>query len=291
MSGVLAIDLGGTNMRAAHYVSSIETMRSVEHGKAPSGLDEFVGRIKAARAACGNVSALGIAVPGLASGTTCRWIPNLPYLDGVDLQALFPDMTIGLGNDAQIAMLAEARAGAAMGMSDAILLAIGTGIGSAVLANGMIVSGSRGGACSFGWACADIDDTGSERNGWLERMASGRAFDAIALDNGFGSGTALVAMAQAGNAGALARLAVPARRLGVALAGMVGLLDPEAILISGGLADAVGVLGPEICRAMQQHLPWHLRGVELRAGAFGPRAGLVGAALAGEAGEGWRRAQ
>ena len=87
-------------------------------------------------------------------------------------------MRIGIGNDAQIALLAEASAGAAKGMSDAILLSIGTGIGSAVLANGSIVAGSRGGACSFGWACADMDDPGEDRSGWLERVASGRALDA-----------------------------------------------------------------------------------------------------------------
>ena len=68
-------------------------------------------------------------MPGLVEGTTCRWIPNLPYLDGLDMQALFPDLRVGIGNDAQIALLAEASAGAARGMSDAILLSIGIWIG------------------------------------------------------------------------------------------------------------------------------------------------------------------
>src|SRR6185436_5576862 len=106
---------------------------------------------------------------------------------------LFPKLRVGIGNDAQIALLAEARAGAAKGMSDAILLSIGTGMGSAVLANGAIVAGAHGGACSFGWASADADDTGDERSGWLERVASGRALDAIAARYGLATGGELIA--------------------------------------------------------------------------------------------------
>jgi len=290
MTGVLAIDLGGTNLRAAHYTASIEDMRVLEHGQAPRSLDEFVGRIGGLRAACGQPKALGIAVPGLASGTVCSWIPNLPFLDGVDLKVLFPDMTIGLGNDAQIAMLAEARAGAAKGMTDVVMLAIGTGIGSAVLVNGMIVPGSQGGACSFGWACADITDKGADRDGWLERVASGRALDKLASAFGFGTGPALIVAAREGNPEALVALYKPAKRIGTALAGAVALLDPQLILIAGGLTDALDMLEEPILRFMRRQLPPHLRRIELRPGAFGSRAGLVGAALAGAAGEGWRRA-
>ena len=106
---------------------------------------------------------------------SCDWVPNLSYLDGFDLAAAFPDLRVGLGHDAQLALLAEVEAGAARGLSDAILLAIGTGIGSAVLAGGRIIRGSTGAACSFGWAVADLNDAGDERLGWLERNASGRA--------------------------------------------------------------------------------------------------------------------
>src|SRR5262249_12610922 len=154
-------------------------------------------------------------------GTTCRWIPNLPYLDGLDLQGAFPGASIGLGNDAQIAMLAEASLGAAHGMSDAILLSIGTGIGSAVLANRAIVAGAHGGACSFGWASADADDPGDERNGWLERVASGRALDRIAARHGMSSGGDLIEAARRGDPAALSALELPCRQLGMALAGAV----------------------------------------------------------------------
>jgi predicted NBD/HSP70 family sugar kinase len=286
---VLAIDLGGTNLRAACFEGDVSALRMLAQEKAPADLAAFTARLAVLRAAAGDVDAIGVAVPGLVKRSTCRWIPNLPYLDGLDMQALFPDLRIGIGNDAQIALLAEAVAGAARGMSDAVLLAIGTGIGSAVLANGAIVAGAHGGACSFGWASADENDRGDERNGWLERAASGRALDAAAHDLGLASGAALVTSARAGNEAARSALERPARRLGTALAGAVALLDPEVILISGAIADSLDILGPTVLAAMRRQLPAHLRGIEIRPGAFGARAGLVGAALAGAAGADWRR--
>jgi glucokinase len=82
---------------------------------------------------------------------------------------------------------------------------------------------------------------------------------------------------------------MPAQRLGTALAGAVALLDPEVILIAGGISAALDVVGPRILAAMRRHLPAHLRRIEIRAGAFDQRAGLVGAAIAGTAGPNWRR--
>ncbi|MBN9217916.1 MAG: ROK family protein [Mesorhizobium sp.] len=289
MTRVLAIDLGGTNLRAAIFTGDVDALDMLSREPAPASLDAFVARIRALLAEAGAVEALGIAVPGLVEATVCRWIPNLPFLDGVDLQALFPDLRIALGNDAQIALLAEAVEGNARGMSDAILLAIGTGIGSAVLANGRIVAGAHGGACSFGWACADIKDHGEERSGWLERVASGRALDALAGQIGLADGRQLIAAAQAGELAALTLLEVPARQLGTALAGAVALLDPQAVLISGGLAEALDVMRPPLLAALRRQLPSHLRGIEIQSGRFGAGAGLAGAAFAGRAGKEWRQ--
>lgn len=288
MTRVLAIDLGGTNLRAAVHTGDIAALARQSREPAPENLDAFLTRIRAL-AAAGEVGALGLAVPGLVEGAVCRWIPNLPWLDGIDMAKLFPGLSVAVGNDAQIALLAEAVEGAAKSMSDAILLAIGTGIGSAVLANGRIVAGTHGGACSFGWACADMDDEGEARSGWLERVASGRALDALAGRIGLADGGALIAAGRAGDRTALAVLEEPARRLGTALAGAVGLLDPGVILVSGGLADALDMIAPPLLAALRRQLPSHLRGIELRPGMFGSRAGLVGAALAGQAGSGWRQ--
>lgn len=285
---ILAVDLGGTHYRAGvASVTDPAAVRPLGEWPAPADREGFLALLRRQRRDNG-ATRLGIAVPGLALGATCRWVPNLPYLDGLDLGAEFPDAAIGLGNDAQLALLAEASAGAAAGLKDAILLAIGTGIGSAVLVGGRIAAGSHGGACSFGWAAADGSDPGEDRSGWLERHASGRALDSAARAIGLAHGGALVDAARGGNAAATAALAAPMHALGTALAGAVALLDPVTIVFAGGVAASLDVLGPLILPSMRRQLPPHLRGIELRAGHFGPRAGLVGAAFAGARGADWR---
>ena len=93
-----------------------------------------------------------------------------------------------------------------------MLLAIGTGIGSAVLSDGRIVRGSHGAAASFGWACADVADPGDDRHGWLERHAAGPVLDAAgAAMTPPVDGRGLVAAAIAGNADAQATSTVSAR--------------------------------------------------------------------------------
>lgn len=287
MTRALAIDLGGTNIRAGlarpDRPGAIEPLGAWSAPRDRTALADLVNGLLE-RHRC---SRLGIAVPGLARATTCRWIPNLPFLDGLDLTDLFPGLRIALANDAQFALLAEARVGAARGMSDAILLAIGTGIGSAVMSGGRILTGANGGATSFGWACADPNDAGDTRHGWLERRASGRALDRIAADAGLEDGTALVERAAAGDEPSLRLLETPARALGTCLAGAVALLDPEAVLVSGGVASALDVLKPEILAALRGQLPPHLRGVDIFRGGLGGGASLAGAGIAAFRAENW----
>lgn len=290
MSGtVLAIDLGGTRFRAG--VAPIDdpvAVRSVGEWPAPRELESFLALVAEQLQRAG-ADHLGLGVPGLARGTTCVWIPNLPYLDGLDLATALPGVRVALGNDAQFALVAETAAGAAAGLEDALLLAIGTGIGSAVLAGGQIVAGSGGGACSFGWAAADVGDAGEDVSGWLERHASGRALDAAAARLGLADGTALVEAARSGDSSARAALEPPMQALGTALAGAVALLDPSVVILAGGVVKSLDVLEPMIVAPLRRQLPKHLRGIEIKAGQFGARAGLVGAAVAGSRGPGWRR--
>jgi glucokinase len=281
----LAIDLGGTNMRAA-VIGADDLPGRAETREAPRSRQDFLVRLRHLIEHHG-ADRLGIGVPGLAQGSIMTWIPNLGFLDGLDVAAAFPRVSIAVGNDAQLALLAEATHGTAKGRRYALLLSIGTGIGSAVLAEGRIVRGSRGAARSFGWACADADDPGDERLGWLERQASGVALDAAAQAIGLPGGPALIAAARTGNPDAQAALEPPMRRLGAALAGAVALLDPEIIVVAGGVAAEMDLLAPLIGATLDRQLPPHLRHIAIRAGEFGPRAGLIGAAIAAGQGPDW----
>lgn len=288
MSAVVAVDLGGTRCRiGVAEVADPAAVRMVANVAAPGNREDFLGVIRA-QLAEHRADALGIGVPGLAEGSVCRWVPNLPYLDGLDLAEALPGISVGLGNDAQLSLLAEARSGAAKGMADAMLLAIGTGIGSAVLAGGSIIAGDGGAACSFGWASVDVDDPGEDVSGWLERHCSGRALDRLAQSLGLADGMALIGKARTGDVAAQATLERPMHMLGTALAGAVALLAPRAVIFAGGVVEAFDVLAPMIESRFVRHLPPHLRQVELLPAWHGPGAGLIGAAHAGALGPAWR---
>jgi len=290
MKRVLALDLGGTSLRAgrsrADDPAAIEMLGRWPAPRQPDALRAAILRLVEDLERDVPLAGIGITIPGLVEATTCRWVPNLPELEGVDLAALL-GRPVSVGNDAHLALLAEAEGGAARGLRDVLLLAIGTGIGSAVLADGRILRGARGGACSFGWACADLNDPGAERAGWLERQASGSALDAAAAPGR--DGPALIAAARQGNPDALAAVEHAGRAVGAVLAGAVGLLDPDAILLAGGVAEAFDLLAPAIQTMLRRHLPPHLQQVPIRIGAFGPQAGLVGAAFAAARGAQWWR--
>jgi glucokinase len=288
MSAVLAVDLGGTRCRIGLADrDDPSAVQLVDDLPAPRDRAAFLALLQE-YLQLHSASSLGLGIPGLAQGSMCRWVPNLPYLDGLDLAAALPGIAIGLGNDAQLSLLAEVRAGAARGLSDAVLLAIGTGIGSAVLASGVIVAGQHGGACSFGWANADLADSGEDVSGWLERQASGRALDLLATGLDLPGGQELIAAARAGEERAVAALAHPVAALGAAIAAATCLLDPAAIIIAGGVATALDTLGPGLRLAVDRHLPPHLRGIALLPARHGSGAGLVGAAHAGALGPQWR---
>lgn len=297
-ASVLAVDLGGTNLRAGLLPAGAD-FADVEHlatVPAPSDLDGFRGTLQVLlreAAERAPVDRLGLAVPGTADIDRCLWVPKLPYLNGLSLEDLV-EVPATVANDAQLALLAEVTAGSAAGRRDVVLFAVGTGIGSAVMTGGRIVVGAHGAACSAGWLSLDPDEPGHPTDGWLERHAAGPAFDAAAqrlawLDGSDAS--SLMEAAAAGDPKAREAVAGPARMLGAAIAATVAVLDPECVLFAGGVAASFPALEPHLRDVLRRHAPAHLQGIELQVGRFGPRAGLVGAAVAGDRGRSWMEVQ
>src|SRR5262245_46098243 len=98
MTRALCLDLGGTRLRAALLEAECRT-ELLGDWPAPKNLETFRRRVADLIDTHG-VSRTGVAVPGLALGSVCRWAPNLPYLDGLDLGRMFSGVTVALGNDA-----------------------------------------------------------------------------------------------------------------------------------------------------------------------------------------------
>jgi glucokinase len=236
-------------------------------------VDKLIGEAGVA----GRVAGLGAGLPGTVDGARPAWVPNLPYLDGrplaADLATRVGAAHVELGNDAQLALLGEAEEGAARGCRAALLVAVGTGIGGAIMAGGRIVRGARGSAGAFGWLPAG-GTAATPDQGAFELAASGRALDRLA---GPGGSRALVAAARAGDPEAVATVAAYGRALGTGIAALASILDPEVVLLGGGLSEAADVLAEPIAAAAAEAASPNGRRVPLRPAALGAAAGAVGA--------------
>lgn len=194
------------------------------------------------------VGAVGVAFAGLCDlqGTILK-APHLAAWERVPLRALLMErlaLPVLVGNDASLAAVAEHRLGAGRGLSNVVYLTVSTGIGAGIIADGRLVAGGSGLAGEAGHMVVALDgplcDCG--RRGCLEALASGSALAREARERREpGSDPAVTAErlfdeARRGDALAEEVIQKGARALGVGLANLAVLLDPEAIVVGGGLS-------------------------------------------------------
>lgn len=286
MAATLGIDVGGTHIRAAVHDGS--TLHRFDTRPVPTTYPALLAQISAlreqAQQCAGEVTGIGIGLPGVVTESGGAWIPNLPFLNGEPLATHVQDLAgvqPQMANDAQMALLGELRTGAAGGCSSAALLSLGTGIGGAYAVASKVVRGAANSAGSFGWLGVDADVSGGSEHGPLEHVASGRALERLgaALDPPQ-SPFELVAAARRGQPQAVAVLDELAVRLGRASASLVSILDPQVLLISGGLSDAFDLLEPGLHAQLLRFGSPSGRRVPIRRAALGDFAGVHGAVYA-----------
>jgi predicted NBD/HSP70 family sugar kinase len=234
------------------------------------------------------VAGAGCGLPGTNDGDRAVFIPALKWLDGqpvkADLQLLLR-APVTLAVDGHLTLLAEAAEGAARGCQSAVLVAIGTGIGGAMMVGGRIWRGHHGSAGSWGWL-PDPGGHDDSRHGRFEQAASGRALDARAASVRPGlSGDALVELARARDPAAAAEVKAFAVTAGRGLAAIASVIDPEVVLIGGGLSAAMDMLGPAIAASVAEFGSPAGRLVPVKAAALGPAAGSIGALRVAYGGE------
>ncbi|MCL6516046.1 ROK family protein [Alicyclobacillus sp.] len=287
---VLGLDVGGTKIRAA--VAEGAEILACETVPTP---DSFPGFRRAVTALAERlqmrqgtaVQRVGVGIPGARLADETCWVPNLPYLTGHRLAA---DLSAWLGapaaveNDAQLALLGECWLGAARGLQDVVLISIGTGIGGAILYGGRVCRGAHGGAGAFGWlqagpgAPAEEPDTEGGHCVTFEGRAAGRALDQRSLTWRTGAnGHELAAAVRAGDAKAAAVWRTWAKELADGIAALASALDPQVILVTGGLSGAFDLLSPAIEAAMQRRASPLVRQTPVAVAALGENAPLYGA--------------
>ena len=232
----------------------------------------------------GAAAAIGVAAPGLVAvdGRSIAMLPGrLPGLEGLDWTSfLRREKGVPVLNDAQAALRGEAWRGAAASFRHAILLTLGTGVGGAILADGRVLRGAIGRAGHFGHV--SIEES-PERSivgtpGALE-LAIGNCSLSERGDGRSPSTLALIKAHRAGDHLATEIWEKSVRDLGRALVGFINILDPEAIIIGGGIAraadDLFGLLAAELDK-----FEWRPNGhrVKILPAALGEWAGALGAA-------------
>ena len=276
----IGIDIGGTHIRAARIAGdgTILDRRVIATDRSPDRcLQSCRDLVAALRDA--TTTGIGVGVPGQVDFTAQRALSGgyvdlsgLPF--ATDLSAA-TDLPVIIDNDANMALLGEARVGAARGLSHAVLLTIGTGIGGAILDNGRLLRG-RGTAGQLGHLTVVPEGRPCVcgRQGCVETESSGTAFATHLAEAGLPPGLRaqdLLARDDPAAARVLHRWAAPLRH---AIDTLITTLAPEAVLIGGGAgAGALAALD-----RMPPAQSWFAAPVI--AAALGDDAGVTGAGLA-----------
>jgi glucokinase len=298
------VDLGGTKCLAV----ALEDGKVVDECRVPTPVGEAalldtVAAAATAVQATGPAVGVGVGVPGLVDREgVLRFAPNLP---GVAELPIGTELTSRLGvpvrvdNDATCAAWGERQAGAARGYDDVLLVALGTGIGSGIIADGRLLRGANGFAGEVGHMVVDPDGPPCPcgKRGCWERFASGsglgrlgrlaaeagRATRILALAGGDPAlvrGEHVTGAAAAGDAEAAAVLVDFGWWVALGLANLANIFDPQAFVLGGGLVEAGELLLSPVRAAFGDLVTGsgHRPAVAIVPATLGDHAGAIGAA-------------
>lgn len=284
----IGIDLGGTNIKISAVSEEGQTLERSRHGTetdSPTSWIETIkrriGEIEDSRSE--QASWIGLAAPGVAEKDNLA-IANMPGkmrgLEGlIWTNVLQTTNPIPVLNDAHAAMMGEAWIGAAAGHRDAVLLTLGTGVGGAILADGQLLKGHIGRAGHFGHISLDPDGPADivGTPGSLE-LAIGNSTCAARTGGRFTSTRQLVDAHLNGDQQASRIWLRSIQILATGIASIVNAIDPEVVIIGGGIAKAGPALFDPLAEFMEK-IEWRPLGRRVRIipAALDDFAGTIGA--------------
>lgn len=289
----IGVDLGGTKIEAAALDGSGAFMvrrRVGNPGDYDGAIRVLVDLIGAVEAEVDATGPVGVGLPGfshprdgLIRNSNATFLNRRPF--GADLAAAL-GRPVRVANDANCMVLSEAVDGAAASAGVVFGIIVGTGVGGGLVVDGRIVEGANGLGGEWGhlpvpWLGTDESDTlcWCGQRGCMETMISGTGFERVhAARTGHAlRGPEIVAAARAGDRAALASVDTYVGRLGRALAMIVNIVDPDVIVLGGGMSNVTEIYPrlPDIVRA-------HVFGGEWTApilpATWGDSSGVRGAA-------------
>jgi glucokinase len=285
---VIAVDVGGTSIKAARVAESGEVLdRHRVPTPVSAGAGAVVATIREVAAWLHDVDvvAAGVVVPGIVDPAAgiARYAANLGWRDE-PLAALLQsdlELPVRIDNDVRGAGLAERSVGRARGVPDCLIVMLGTGIAAVLVAGGQPVWGGAGMAGEVGHVCVvpNGEPCPCGQRGCLERYASGAA---VARRYGALTRTAVPAeevVARLGVDPAAAQVWAEATdALATVLAQCTLVLDPSLVVLAGGLAIAGEALRAPVAAALAARLTWR-KAPEVAMSTLGADVGVYGAAL------------
>jgi glucokinase len=303
----IGIDVGGTKIATAVLQDGefeLSDPMPTRLDGASVLIDQLTAEIDRHRG--GGALAVGIGLPSIIEFTTgrVRHTVNLP-LDDVPLRELLTErcgVPVYVDNDASCAALAEAYEGGRVVAQNLVMLTIGTGVGGGMVLGGKVYRGNTS-AAELGHISIGLDltegapaDPGDfPQPGSLERLASGRALDRLAVESARAhpksflgrrlaagdeiTGYDAVEGAQQGDIHCRHVIRVLGERLGVGIGSVINIFDPEEIVIGGGVSAAGELLLKPAERTARRHtVPGMGEQTTVRLARHGPQAGVLGAA-------------
>ena len=286
MQQIIGIDLGGTAIKLGKFTIEGKCLQSLT---VPTPQPQYPEPVlaKAAEAITTldpdhQATAIGIGTPGPADITAriARIAINLPNWLDVPVADILEAQTqrpVTVANDANCAGLGEAWLGAGRDYQNLILLTLGTGVGGCIILNGQLFVGHDGCAGELGLVTLNPNghECSSGNTGSLEQHVSAQA---IRREMGMEPGE-LATLAAKGDKDVISFWQHYGRLLGIGIVSSIYVLNPEAVIIGGGISAAAPYFLPATQTEISQRIRPHYRGnLKLLTATLGNRAGMVGAA-------------
>lgn len=302
MNTFVAVDIGGTHIRAAAYeednITPLTHKRARSRAKEPGTFDRLVRTIESIWPADGTVKAIGMASPGpLDPGAgVVLAAPNIPEWRDFPLTEKLSKhfgVPAHLDNDANLAALGEWKFGAGRGHHNALYLTISTGIGGGVIVNDRLLHGYHGLAAELGHVIVlpggPLCSCGFE--GHLEALAAGPAIVRHVREQleagskselrsaGNLNAREVAEAAERGDALAKSAYQRAGEYLGIGVASFLHTFDPSIVILGGGVSQSGALLFEPFEASLQAHVfnPRYLENLTITTAALGDDAGLLGA--------------
>ncbi len=303
---VLAVDLGGTNLRMAAVGhdgrifshAKIETEKACQPSSLLNCLTTLADECRASLTSDQKIIGIGAGVPAnISPEGVLHNLPNLSALEGMNLKADLAsqfNLPVVLENDATAAAIGENWLGASKDVRDSIMITLGTGVGGGIIINNEPLRGIDGLAGKLGHICVEPEGhpCGCGSNGCIEQYASATAIVRMANESGLDAKTSfdVYELATGGSEPgaeatrsntekARAVFQKMGRYLGITLGGLVNALNPEMIVIGGGAAAAWDVFIEPLTEELKYRaFNEPADRVRIVLGTLGDNAGILGVA-------------